>query len=70
MRAANGLGALLARKLGALGCIIVLWDVDPNGLKRTEREAREAGAPEVYTFEVDLSDRDRVFKAAAQVRSI
>lgn len=64
------MGALLARKLGALKCTLVLWDVDADGLKRTDREAREAGAPAVYTYVVDLSKRESVYEAAAQVRPV
>lgn len=61
------MGAILARKLGALGCTVVLWDVDKKGLERTEREAREAGAPDVRTYEVDLGKRESVFETAKQV---
>lgn len=65
---ANGLGAILARKLGALGCTVVLWDVDVKGLERTEREAREAGAPDVRTYVVDLSKRESIFETAQKVQ--
>ena len=65
--AANGLGAMLARKLSAFGCSIVLWDVDTKGLERTERETRDAGSPDVRIYVVDLCNRDSVFKTARKV---
>ena len=62
LRAANGLGALLARKRSAFGCTIVLLDVDAKGLERTEREARDADSPDVRIYVVDLCNRASVFK--------
>jgi len=55
--AASGIGRALAVNLGARGSLLALSDVDEPGLARTVELATEAGAREVRSDHLDVSDR-------------
>ena len=63
---ANGLGRCLADKFAQAGCVLVLTDIDAEGLERAANDL--AGiAPAVHTYVVDVGDREAVEAVAAQV---
>jgi all-trans-retinol dehydrogenase (NAD+) len=63
---ARGMGKLWAESLAADGGRLALWDVDGDALKQTAAEFRARGWP-VFTQNVDVVKRSRVYAAAAQV---
>ena len=63
--AASGLGLLMARKMGAEGARLVLWDVNAAGLE-TVRSELERGGVRVATYTCDLSDRQTIAATAAR----
>jgi NAD(P)-dependent dehydrogenase (short-subunit alcohol dehydrogenase family) len=58
--ASKGLGRATALVLAREGMRLSLAARDSNALEETAALAREAGAPEVLTWRVDLTDRDRL----------
>jgi short-subunit dehydrogenase len=63
--AASGIGAALTLNLARRAVVLVLIDKDADGLEQVARLARQAGAAEVSTYLIDLSDGgDRVDLAA------
>ncbi|KAK6727643.1 hypothetical protein RB195_005376 [Necator americanus] len=66
--AGNGIGRLIAKKLVATGCILVLWDIDDIGNDQTKRLCEEYGG-EAYTYHVDMSDRQAIYATASKVTS-
>ena len=67
--AASGIGAALTLNLAGRKAVLVLVDKDADGLERVAARAREAGAPTVSTFVVDLSDGGDRLDLAAEVAS-
>ena len=65
----SGLGRLMSLRFGALGCQLVLWDVDKRGVEETQRLVKEQGAT-VHTYVCDLSDREAIYKTAEQVTKL
>jgi all-trans-retinol dehydrogenase (NAD+) len=64
--AASGLGLLMARKMGAAGARLILWDVNAAGLEAARRELERIG----YSIESDvcnLASREAIQAAAARV---
>jgi all-trans-retinol dehydrogenase (NAD+) len=53
-------------KLAALGSIIVVWDINAQGLDETVKMIREAGGT-CYGYVCDLCNREDVYKKAALV---
>ncbi|HEY0532463.1 MAG TPA: SDR family NAD(P)-dependent oxidoreductase [Actinoplanes sp.] len=68
--AAGGIGAALALELARRHMVLALVDRDADGLQRVASLARELGAREVTTYEIDLSDgadrRDLAAEIAAR----
>lgn len=67
--AAMGLGKGLAKRFAALGCRLVLWDINFEELGNTSKEiSAEFPQVDVFTFKVDLSNRDDIYAAADRVK--
>ena len=66
--AASGLGLLMARKMGAAGAHLILWDVNAAGLETACGELESAGRT-VEGDVCDLSSREAIEAAAARVLS-
>ncbi|WP_250028971.1 SDR family NAD(P)-dependent oxidoreductase [Paractinoplanes maris] len=65
--AAAGIGAALAHELARRRAVLALVDRDAEGLARVAAAARELGAREVTTYEIDLSDGGDRLDLAAEV---
>ncbi|XP_020861613.1 epidermal retinol dehydrogenase 2 isoform X2 [Phascolarctos cinereus] len=64
----SGIGRLLALRFAHLGAILVLWDINPEGNQETCDLARKAGASRVYTYICNCSERQDIYRVAAQVK--
>ena len=64
----SGLGRLMSLRFAALGCRLVLWDVNESWNQETEKlvQAASSGA-KVKAYTVDLSDREQVYAVADKV---
>jgi all-trans-retinol dehydrogenase (NAD+) len=60
-----GIGRLMALKAAALGARVVIWDINPDNLANVREELTRAGR-EVFTYQVDVSDRELVYETAKQ----
>jgi short-subunit dehydrogenase len=65
--AASGIGAAVTLNLAGRRAVLVLIDKDADGLERVAGLAREAGAPRVDTYVIDLSDGGDRLDLAAEV---
>lgn len=65
--AGSGIGRLMAQEFAAHGTVLVLWDINQEGVKETARLAKNAGASRVHHFICDCSNRDEVYRVADQV---
>ncbi|XP_004524797.1 estradiol 17-beta-dehydrogenase 11 [Ceratitis capitata] len=64
----NGLGRLLAQRLGKLGAKVIVWDINKEGIKETiEIVESEGGYCKGYA--VDISKKEEVYKAAEVIRN-
>ncbi|KAK3775555.1 hypothetical protein RRG08_048191 [Elysia crispata] len=65
----SGLGRLMSLRFAALGCRLVLWDVNESWNQETEKlvQAASSGA-KVKAYTVDLSDREQVYAVADKVK--
>lgn len=66
--AGSGIGRLMAQELASLGTVVVLWDINQEGLKESAELARESGAIRVHCYVVDCSSKSEVYRAADQVK--
>ncbi|XP_036599901.1 short-chain dehydrogenase/reductase family 16C member 6-like [Trichosurus vulpecula] len=66
--AGSGLGRLLALKFVRLGAIVVLWDINQEGLAETCRLAKEHSSARVHAYTCDCSKRREIYKVAEQVK--
>jgi retinol dehydrogenase-10 len=57
----------MALRFAGLKCRLVLWDINTAGNEETALAIRELGQ-EAYTYTVDLSSRQDIYKAADQVQ--
>ena len=65
----SGLGRALACRFAGLGCRIVIWDINAAGMSETAARVKKIGAT-VFTFQVDISDRQAVYETAARTKQI
>ncbi|XP_004602588.1 short-chain dehydrogenase/reductase family 16C member 6 [Sorex araneus] len=66
--AGSGLGRSLAIKFAKLGAILVLWDINEEGNMETCRMIKASGAPKVFAYKCDCSNRQEVYRVADQVK--
>jgi all-trans-retinol dehydrogenase (NAD+) len=63
---AGGIGRLMALKMAALGAGVAIWDIDEQALPAVVDELKAAGARDAQGFVCDVSDRDAVYRVAAE----
>uniref|UniRef100_A0A3Q3XHH1 Uncharacterized protein n=1 Tax=Mola mola TaxID=94237 RepID=A0A3Q3XHH1_MOLML len=66
--AGSGIGRLMALEFAALDTVLVLWDINQEGMKETARMAKQSGARRVYYYLCDCSDKNDVYRVADQVK--
>ncbi|XP_028328895.1 short chain dehydrogenase/reductase family 16C, member 5a isoform X2 [Gouania willdenowi] len=66
--AGSGIGRLMAQEFSALGTVVVLWDINQEGLQETARLAKSAGAIRVHHYVCDCSMKSEVYRVAEQVK--
>lgn len=66
--AGSGIGRLMAQEFAALGTVLVLWDINQEGVKETARLAKQSGASRVHYYLCDCSNKNEVYGVADQVR--
>uniref|UniRef100_A0AAQ6ILB8 Short chain dehydrogenase/reductase family 16C, member 5a n=1 Tax=Anabas testudineus TaxID=64144 RepID=A0AAQ6ILB8_ANATE len=66
--AGSGIGRLMAQEFAALGPVLVLWDINQEGMKETARLAKNSGASRVHYYLCDCSDKNEVYRVADQVK--
>lgn len=66
--AGSGIGRLMALEFAALDTVLVLWDINQEGMKETARMAKQSGARRVYYYLCDCSDKNDVYRVADQVQ--
>ncbi|XP_053961767.1 estradiol 17-beta-dehydrogenase 11 [Anastrepha ludens] len=64
----NGLGRLLAQRLGKMGTKVIIWDINKEGIKETT-EIVEADGGYCKGYVVDISKKEEVYKAAEVIRN-
>ncbi|CAL8343385.1 unnamed protein product [Merluccius merluccius] len=64
----GGIGRLMALEFADLGAVLVLWDINQEGLKETARQVKERGGPRVHCYLCDCSDKAEVYSVADQVK--
>jgi len=65
--AGSGIGRLTAIKFAERGANLVLWDIDDKGNAETAKMVRAKGR-KAYTYKVDVTNREAVYKTAAIVK--
>lgn len=58
--AASGIGLATAKRFASEGAVIVMADINPDGLKKAEQEVREAGARDVLLSPCNVSVEQEV----------
>ncbi|XP_053739122.1 epidermal retinol dehydrogenase 2-like [Synchiropus splendidus] len=66
--AGGGIGRLMAQEFAALGTVLVLWDINQEGMKETARLAKQCGASRIHYYLCDCSDKNEVYRVADQVK--
>ncbi|KAM9789795.1 epidermal retinol dehydrogenase 2-like [Neosynchiropus ocellatus] len=66
--AGGGIGRLMAQEFAALGTVLVLWDINQEGMKETARVAKQCGASRIHYYMCDCSDKNEVYRVADQVK--
>ncbi|XP_075871618.1 epidermal retinol dehydrogenase 2-like [Nelusetta ayraudi] len=66
--AGSGIGRLMAQEFAALDTVLVLWDINQEGMKETARLAGQCGARRVFHYLCDCSDKAEVYKVADKVK--
>jgi len=63
------LGSLLAQHFTRLGARLVLWDLDETANNITAEKCRRLGCDEVFTYTVNIANRDEVYSNAKRVKN-
>lgn len=63
----SGLGRLFALEFTKQGAEVVLWDINSNSNEQTAKLVHEMGG-KVYTYAVDLTSREDVYRNAELMR--
>ncbi|XP_061587508.1 epidermal retinol dehydrogenase 2-like isoform X5 [Cololabis saira] len=66
--AGSGIGRLMAQEFAALDAVLVLWDINQDGVKETARLLKSSGAARVHWYLCDCSDKNEVYRVADQVK--
>lgn len=66
--AGSGIGRLMAQEFAALGTVLVLWDINQEGMKETAKLVRQNGASRVHYYLCDCSVKNEVYRVADQVK--
>jgi len=66
--AGSGIGRELAKHLSKYGCKLVLWDINAEGNEETQEIITGSSSAVVYTYTVDVTNRDLVYSTADKVR--
>ncbi|KAL6104751.1 sdr16c5 [Pungitius sinensis] len=64
----SGIGRLMAQEFAARDTVLVLWDINQEGMKETARLAKQSGASRVHHYLCDCSDKNEVYRVADQVK--
>jgi len=64
----QGIGRELAHQFSALGCIIIIWDINLEAAQRTANEIKQKGGM-AYAFHGDVSNQKEVEAVAQKVLS-
>ncbi|XP_068127236.1 estradiol 17-beta-dehydrogenase 11-like [Hyperolius riggenbachi] len=64
----HGIGRLTALEFAKLQSIVVLWDINKEGVEETAEVCRNLGA-KAYPYVVDCSKRNDIYSAAEKVKS-
>lgn len=62
----GGLGSLVSLRLARLGCTIVLWDINKQGLEDTVKLVKGIGG-KCYGYVVNLTNREDIYRVAKKV---
>ncbi|XP_026321213.1 estradiol 17-beta-dehydrogenase 11-like [Hyposmocoma kahamanoa] len=62
----GGLGSLIALRLARLGCEIVLWDINKQGLDDAVKLVKGIGG-QCHGYVVDLTNREDIYRVAKKV---
>ncbi|XP_063775906.1 17-beta-hydroxysteroid dehydrogenase 13-like [Pseudophryne corroboree] len=65
--AGHGIGRVTATEFAKLHSVLVLWDINKNGVEEVAAECRKIGA-KVYSYVVDCSKREDINAAADKVK--
>jgi len=63
---ASGVGRLTALKMLNLKAKVVVWDIDSQRLDNLQQEA---SSDNLFTYQVDLTDRDSIYDTAEKVKT-
>jgi len=66
---ASGIGRLMAKKLGALGGRISVWDIHKENLDKVIAELSAAGREPARGFVCDVSKRENVYRVAEETKA-
>ncbi|XP_035993713.1 epidermal retinol dehydrogenase 2 isoform X2 [Fundulus heteroclitus] len=64
--AGSGIGRLMTKEFATRGTVLVLWDINEEGLKETTKLAKSVGASRAYYFVCDCSNKNEVYRVADQ----
>ncbi|XP_016853516.1 epidermal retinol dehydrogenase 2 [Anolis carolinensis] len=65
---ADGIGRQIALNFARLRTILVLWDIDEEGNKKTAELVKANGALAVYVYKCDVRIREEIYAVANQVK--
>ncbi|CAN2390870.1 Belongs to the short-chain dehydrogenases reductases (SDR) family [Pristimantis euphronides] len=66
--AGHGIGRLTALEFAKLQSILVLWDINKDGIEETAEQCRKLGAT-AFAYVVDCSNRNEIYAAAEKVKT-
>lgn len=68
----SGIGQLMALNFLKLDCTVIIWDVNAAGMKKTISLAKGKGldAGKLICYQIDLQDRQAIYKVAKKVQEI